>query len=86
MSDKSICEEWERVTINKLLKLYNNYRCNHPAKYKVTFKEGTRGKIKVMNVCGKHLRALEKRCAGAKKLTGWEANLTYETLIQNKKS
>ncbi len=46
-------------------------QCDHPAKYIVTYKEGTRGKIVTQNMCGKHYTHRKKASEKAK-LRGWD--------------
>jgi len=54
--------------------------CNKQAKYKVSFIEGTRGKLIERNVCGLHLNSLKKTSERLIKRLKFDIELKYEPL------
>lgn len=72
--------EWNRKKND--LKFRGIDKCPHPAKYSVSYRSTTNGKIKAEAVCGKHLSHLKKSCASILKRTGWDAALQI-TLISD---
>jgi hypothetical protein len=58
------------------------YKCENPAKYKVTYIQSHNGQEKTELMCGVHFNAIKKSSERVKKITGFDSNINSE-LVSN---
>ena len=56
------------------------YKCEKPAKYKVTYRQSHNGESKTEYMCGVHLTGVKKSSERLKRRTGFDSELKVECL------
>lgn len=71
--------EWKRENAGGLK--YQGYdKCGLLVKWKITYKDGARGKITTKHVCGRHYHHAKKACEKMKKKFDYDCNFVAEAI------